>query len=151
VVDPQDPVSSAEAGLGGKADVVFECVGVPGLIAQAVEQVRPRGTILLLGLCTTPDTFNSFAMLGKEVKLVTSAFFTVWGLIFRRCAIQLTVWPSNAQRRITASLAAPNRGPFGPGFFGAMPRAPSAKKRCLIRNIVRSLLPKAAANSLALA
>jgi (R,R)-butanediol dehydrogenase/meso-butanediol dehydrogenase/diacetyl reductase len=76
VVDPEDPVGSAERGLGGKADIVFECVGMPGLIAQAVEQVKPRGTILLLGLCTQPDTFNSFAMLSKEVKLVTSAFFT---------------------------------------------------------------------------
>lgn len=55
---------------------MFECVGVPGLIAQAVEQVRHDGTIILLGLCTRPDTFNSFAMLSKQVKLVTSAFFT---------------------------------------------------------------------------
>jgi len=77
VVDPADPIGSAERGLGGKADIVFECVGLPGLIAQAVEQVKPRGTILLLGLCTKPDTFNSFAMLSKEVRLVTSAFFTV--------------------------------------------------------------------------
>ncbi|UVO50661.1 alcohol dehydrogenase catalytic domain-containing protein [Sphingomonas sp. SUN019] len=77
VVDVDDPVAAAERALGGKADVVFECVGLPGLIAQAVEQVRPRGTILLLGLCTRPDTFNSFAMLSKEVRLVTSAFFTV--------------------------------------------------------------------------
>ena len=77
VVDPADPVGGAERALGGKADVVFECVGAPGLIAQGVEQVRPRGTILLLGLCTKPDTFNSFAMLSKEVRLVTSAFFTV--------------------------------------------------------------------------
>jgi (R,R)-butanediol dehydrogenase/meso-butanediol dehydrogenase/diacetyl reductase len=76
VVDPQDPVGSADQGLGGKADIVFECVGIPGLIAQGVEQVRPRGTILLLGLCTQADTFNSFAMLSKEVRLVTSAFFT---------------------------------------------------------------------------
>jgi (R,R)-butanediol dehydrogenase/meso-butanediol dehydrogenase/diacetyl reductase len=76
VVDPEDPVGSAERGLGGKADIVFECVGIPGLIAQAVDQVKPRGTILLLGLCTRPDTFNSFAMLSKEVKLVTSAFFS---------------------------------------------------------------------------
>lgn len=75
-VDPADPVGAAERALGGKADVVFECVGRPGLIAQAVDQVRNRGTILLLGLCTMPDTFNSFAMLSKEVRLVTSAFFT---------------------------------------------------------------------------
>jgi (R,R)-butanediol dehydrogenase/meso-butanediol dehydrogenase/diacetyl reductase len=76
VVDPQDPVGSAEAGLGGKADIVFECVGLPGLIDQAVSQVRARGTILLLGLCTRPDVLHTFPMLSKEVKLVTSAFFT---------------------------------------------------------------------------
>lgn len=76
VVDPADPVGSAGRELGGKADVVFECVGIPGLIAQAVDQVKPRGTILLLGLCTRPDTLNTFAMLSKEVRLVTSAFFT---------------------------------------------------------------------------
>jgi len=75
-VDPADPIGSAERALGAKADIVFECVGLPGLIAQAVEQVRKRGTILLLGLCTRPDTFNSFAMLSKEVRLITSAFFT---------------------------------------------------------------------------
>lgn len=76
VVDPADPIGGAERELGGKADIVFECVGIPGLIEQAVGQVRARGTILLLGLCTKPDTFNSFAMLSKEVRLVTSAFFT---------------------------------------------------------------------------
>lgn len=76
IADPADPVGAAERALGGKADVVFECVGLPGLIAQAVDQVASRGTILLLGLCTRPDTFNSFAMLQKEARLVTSAFFT---------------------------------------------------------------------------
>jgi (R,R)-butanediol dehydrogenase / meso-butanediol dehydrogenase / diacetyl reductase len=75
-VDPADPVGGAERTLGGKADIVFECVGIPGLIEQAVSQVRNRGAILLLGLCTRPDTFNSFAMLSKEVRLITSAFFT---------------------------------------------------------------------------
>ncbi len=77
VVDAADPVGAAARALGGPADVVFECVGVPGLIAQAVQQVCNRGTILLLGLCTRPDTLNTFAMLSKEVRLVTSAFFTV--------------------------------------------------------------------------
>ena len=76
VVDAQDPVAASDRALGGRADIVFECVGIPGLIAQAVGQVRNRGTILLLGLCTRPDTFDSFAMLSKEVRLVTSAFFT---------------------------------------------------------------------------
>jgi (R,R)-butanediol dehydrogenase/meso-butanediol dehydrogenase/diacetyl reductase len=76
VVDPADPIGGAERALGGKADIVFECVGIPGLIEQAVSQVRNRGTILLLGLCTRPDKMNTFAMLSKEVRLITSAFFT---------------------------------------------------------------------------
>lgn len=79
-VDPSDPVGAAERALGGKADIVFECVGMPGLIAQSIDQVRNRGTILLLGLCTRPDTFNSFAMLSKEVRLITSAFFYPAGI-----------------------------------------------------------------------
>jgi (R,R)-butanediol dehydrogenase / meso-butanediol dehydrogenase / diacetyl reductase len=69
-ISPDDPL------IDGKADIVFECVGIPGLIEQAVGQVRNRGTILLLGLCTKPDTMNTFAMLSKEVRLITSAFFT---------------------------------------------------------------------------
>jgi (R,R)-butanediol dehydrogenase / meso-butanediol dehydrogenase / diacetyl reductase len=67
---PNDPL------INGKSDIVFECVGIPGLIEQAIGQVRNRGTILLLGLCTKPDTMNTFAMLSKEVRLITSAFFT---------------------------------------------------------------------------
>lgn len=76
VVDRDDPVGASTRALGGLADIVFECVGVPGLIAQAVNQVRGRGSIVLLGLCNQPDTFNSFAMLSKEIRLITSAFFT---------------------------------------------------------------------------
>jgi (R,R)-butanediol dehydrogenase/meso-butanediol dehydrogenase/diacetyl reductase len=75
VVDRENPVGASDRALGGKADIVFECVGITGLIAQAVEQVRVKGTILLLGLCTAPDTFNSFAMLSREIRLITSAFF----------------------------------------------------------------------------
>ncbi|WP_062782899.1 alcohol dehydrogenase catalytic domain-containing protein [Novosphingobium capsulatum] len=76
VVAADDPVAAAQRALGGPADLVFECVGVPGLIAQGVETARNRGTIVLLGLCTRPDTLNTFAMLSKEVRLITSAFFT---------------------------------------------------------------------------
>ena len=75
VVDPQEPVAASDRALGGKADIVFECVGVPGLIAQAVDQVRVKGSVVILGLCTRPDSFVPFVALSKEVKLITSAFF----------------------------------------------------------------------------
>jgi (R,R)-butanediol dehydrogenase/meso-butanediol dehydrogenase/diacetyl reductase len=76
VCDPDEPVAASDRALGGKADIVFECVGIPGLIAQAIDQARIKGTVLILGLCTRPDSFIPFAALSKEVRLVTSAFFT---------------------------------------------------------------------------
>ena len=77
VCDPEQPINAGVKALGGLADIVFECVGLPGVIAQAVEQVRVQGTLLLLGLCTKPDTFIPFLALSKEVRLQTSAFFTL--------------------------------------------------------------------------
>jgi (R,R)-butanediol dehydrogenase/meso-butanediol dehydrogenase/diacetyl reductase len=75
IADRDDPVAASDRAIGGKADIVFECVGIPGVIAQAIDQVRVKGTVLILGLCTRPDTFVPFAALSKEVRLITSAFF----------------------------------------------------------------------------
>jgi (R,R)-butanediol dehydrogenase / meso-butanediol dehydrogenase / diacetyl reductase len=75
IAEREEPVAASDRALGGKADIVFECVGIPGLIAQAIDQVRIKGTVLILGLCTRPDTFVPFIALSKEVKLITSAFF----------------------------------------------------------------------------
>jgi len=63
--------------LGGAADIVFECVGRPGLIAQAIDHVRPRGTVVVLGLCTVADRFMPFQAMSKEVSLIMSAFFNM--------------------------------------------------------------------------
>jgi (R,R)-butanediol dehydrogenase / meso-butanediol dehydrogenase / diacetyl reductase len=57
--------------------VVFECVGRPGILARAIEHVRPRGLIVMLGLCTTLDSFVPFQAVSKEVRIATSAFFTM--------------------------------------------------------------------------
>lgn len=75
VADAADPVGAAARAIGAKADIVFECVGVPGLIAQAIDQVCVKGTVVVLGLCTRADSFVPFAALSKEVRIVTSAFF----------------------------------------------------------------------------
>ncbi|CAO3306407.1 MULTISPECIES: alcohol dehydrogenase catalytic domain-containing protein [unclassified Pseudomonas] len=63
--------------LGSAADIVFECVGRPGLIAQAIDHVRPRGTVVVLGLCTVADKFMPFQAVSKEVNLIMSAFFNM--------------------------------------------------------------------------
>lgn len=70
------PVATVNAALGGPPDIVFECVGKPGLIKQCLDHVRVHGTIVILGLCTAPDTFIPFEAVSKEVTIQTSAFFT---------------------------------------------------------------------------
>ena len=65
------------AALGGAPDIVYEAVGKPGLIQKCIEYVRPRGTIIVLGLCTPPDTFMPFHFVTKEVTMQASAFYEV--------------------------------------------------------------------------
>jgi (R,R)-butanediol dehydrogenase/meso-butanediol dehydrogenase/diacetyl reductase len=68
-------VDSVNEVIGGPPDIVFECVGKPGVIAQAIDHVRIRGTVVVLGLCTLPDSFIPFTAVSKEIRLQMSAFF----------------------------------------------------------------------------
>ncbi len=77
VLAGEDVVKRVNSALSGHPDVVFECVGKPGILAQALEHVRPRGTIVMLGLCTSPDSFVPFRAVSKEVRFITSAFFNM--------------------------------------------------------------------------
>jgi len=57
------------AELGGPPDIVIEAAGVPGVIAQALDLVRPMGTVVSLGFCTVPDSFVPAAAMMKEIHL----------------------------------------------------------------------------------
>ena len=61
--------------IHGGPDIVFECVGKPGLIDFCISVVRPRGKVAVLGLCTAPDHMDSFRAISKEVEIVMSVFF----------------------------------------------------------------------------
>jgi len=69
--------AKVNAALGGPPDIVFECVGRPGATQQAIDYLSPRGTIVMLGLCTALDSFVPFSAVSKEARLITSAFFTM--------------------------------------------------------------------------
>lgn len=77
-VDPADASPAAvNAALGGPPDVVYECVGKVGLVQRCAEYCRPRGTIVVLGLCTHTDTFEPFQLVSKEQVIQASAFYEV--------------------------------------------------------------------------
>lgn len=72
--DP-DQAAKVDAALGGPPDIVFECVGKPGLIDHCIGLVRPRGKVVVLGLCTARDHLDSFRAISKEVNVIMSVFF----------------------------------------------------------------------------
>jgi (R,R)-butanediol dehydrogenase/meso-butanediol dehydrogenase/diacetyl reductase len=77
-IDPADaPAAAVEAALGGPPDVVYECVGKPGLLQRAIDYCRPRGTVVVLGLCTQPDTVLPFPLVTKELTIQASIFYEV--------------------------------------------------------------------------
>ncbi|MFP4238120.1 MAG: zinc-binding dehydrogenase [Rhodosalinus sp.] len=53
----------------GPPDVIFHCVGVPGMIQQCIELSRPRGTIVAVGVCMKPDEVIPIAAILKELRL----------------------------------------------------------------------------------
>lgn len=49
--------------------VVFECVGVPGMIDDLVTHAPLRSRIIVVGVCMEPDTFRPALALSKEMDL----------------------------------------------------------------------------------
>lgn len=72
----EDVGARFEALVGHGPDIVFECVGNPGFLALAISLVRPRGRVLVAGVCLKDDTISPLMALGKEVSLQFSQCYT---------------------------------------------------------------------------
>lgn len=67
--DPKagDPGEAFADLAGGPPEVVFECVGVPGMIEEAVRLSPLFGRVIVVGACMEVDHFRPIAALGKEL------------------------------------------------------------------------------------
>ena len=74
VTNDDGPIEQA---LGGAPDIVFECAGKPGLIGEAIDRVRARGTVVVCGICSVPDSFVPAAALMKEVQIRFAVSYTL--------------------------------------------------------------------------
>jgi len=68
-VSKEDPVSVFTREAGGPPDVIFECVGAPGLLQQCIGMVRPRGRVVVVGVCMQMDTIFPVMAIVKEIEL----------------------------------------------------------------------------------
>lgn len=69
VVDPTAgdlATQVADAGLGA-VPLVLECVGLPGLVAQASAAAAVDGRVVVVGVCMGEDRYDPLAPLGKEL------------------------------------------------------------------------------------
>lgn len=57
---------------GTRPSVVFECVGIPGMVQQAVNVAAIRGRVVVAGVLFTEDKVLHVAALGKEVSIIYS-------------------------------------------------------------------------------
>ena len=48
-----------------------------GLVGSLDQHVRPRGTVVILGLCTAVDSLMPFAVVSKEVRLQPAEFYSM--------------------------------------------------------------------------
>jgi threonine dehydrogenase-like Zn-dependent dehydrogenase len=69
VVDPAttSPWTSWREAAGGRPAVVFECVGVPGILDQSMVAAPRAARIVVVGVCMEPDTLHPFLGIVKEL------------------------------------------------------------------------------------
>jgi threonine dehydrogenase-like Zn-dependent dehydrogenase len=56
-------------GAGPGGPVIFECVGVPGLLSTIIDEAPIYSRVVVVGVCVGPDTFTPAMAINKEIDL----------------------------------------------------------------------------------
>ena len=101
VVDPAKESPYAKLAPGKRA-VIFECVGVPGLIQQVFEAAPRDARIVVAGVCMEPDRIEPFFGIVKELSLQFVLGYTPDE--FARCLGLLAEGKVDAEALITGKV-----------------------------------------------
>jgi threonine dehydrogenase-like Zn-dependent dehydrogenase len=66
----------APAAVPLRPAVIFECVGVPGIVDQIVRGAPSYARVVVVGVCMERDTFRPVLALGKELSLRFAFYYT---------------------------------------------------------------------------
>lgn len=61
--------------LGGAPDIIVECTGAPGMLANCIDLVKPCGTIVGLGICAEEDRWVPAIAVGKQLTIRFSSAY----------------------------------------------------------------------------
>ncbi len=99
-INPKDDIDARFLHMtGGSPELIFECVGVPGMIAQCIDRAPYGAEIIVLGFCSAPDTLIPAYAVVKEVTLKFSIAFSKADLQF--AVEMLAAGRVNAKEMIT--------------------------------------------------
>jgi threonine dehydrogenase-like Zn-dependent dehydrogenase len=62
-----DAAAARAAGLRGRRPVIFECVGKPGVLKSIAEEAPASATMVVVGLCMSPDTIEPSYLIQKQI------------------------------------------------------------------------------------
>ncbi len=69
-IDPSQPLAPQVQKIAGKdADVIFECVGVPGMLMSTMAEAPRGGRIVVAGVCQQADTIMPLIGILKELEI----------------------------------------------------------------------------------
>jgi (R,R)-butanediol dehydrogenase/meso-butanediol dehydrogenase/diacetyl reductase len=70
-IDPADGAvrESYHRIVGAHPDVVFECVGIPGMVQASIDAAAVHATVVIVGVCNKPDPFVPVVALMKELTM----------------------------------------------------------------------------------
>jgi 2-desacetyl-2-hydroxyethyl bacteriochlorophyllide A dehydrogenase len=89
-----------EAFAGAAPEVVFECVGAPGILTAAINHADMFGRVLSMGFCTAPDTLIPAAAGWKGVQLSFPVGYSLRD--FRYAADTMMIGPTDPAKLITS-------------------------------------------------
>ncbi len=64
-----DVIAQFRKKTGTVPDIIFECVGVPGMISDCMKMAPRGGKVVVAGVCTKPDTILPLMGIMKEITL----------------------------------------------------------------------------------
>ncbi len=79
-IDPatvEDVAAAYEDRTGVRPTVIFEAVGIPGMIQACVEMAGPGGKIVVAGMCQETDRFEPMQCTLKHLEMVFPYFFQI--------------------------------------------------------------------------
>ncbi len=69
-------MGAAMLGAAVKDPVIFEAVGVPGMLQSLLAEAPPHSRIVVVGVCMHADTIEPFLAVAKELELRFSFGYT---------------------------------------------------------------------------